>query len=187
MGASHSLRDHPQTAPDHSPIILHMKQHRARGKKPFKFENYWLHKREVRQVVQQAGESVRNNADPIRNLHHKIRSTQRRLGAWAAETYKLCVHTYLRRSKWVVQQLDHVEEAKRLSEGEFRLRISLREHIFNLSRIAEEKWRQRSGARWLRLVSNFHSHLVSNAWFCVSRSRIPIPPFLFSVGAPITH
>ncbi|KAJ3687618.1 hypothetical protein LUZ61_016782 [Rhynchospora tenuis] len=51
----------------------------------------------------------------------------------------------------MIRFLDLLEEYRNLSDIEFDLRISLREHAFNLIQIQEEKWKTRSGAVWLRL------------------------------------
>lgn len=65
---------------------------------------------------------------------------------------------------WVIQRLDRVEELRVLNSLEFMLRIRLRENIFKLAKVKEEKWKQRSGATWLRLGDNNtrYFHAVAN-------------------------
>lgn len=68
-------------------------------------------------------------------------------------------------SKWILQQLDRVEERREHNSVEFRLRITLREHIRNLAADKEAKWKQWSGCTWLKLEdkNTKYFHALANA------------------------
>lgn len=101
-------------------------------------------------MVQRAWNSVSAPLAPVRNFRIKLAAVGKELRAWAQVAFSK-KDTYLGRSKWVVQQLDRVEEKRNLNDHERGLRIKLREHIFHLALISETKWKQRSGNRWLQL------------------------------------
>lgn len=71
FGASVTLGDLPTTASDHAPLSLRLKPHVDRGKKQFKFENFWLKYDGIQEVVQSAWNSV-VNTDPAKNIQYKI-------------------------------------------------------------------------------------------------------------------
>lgn len=69
--------------------------------------------------------------NPIKKIKHKIIKVQRELRAWAHAKFEKW-DTYLECFKWVVWQLDRMEEVRNLNTMEFQLRIKLREHVFSM-------------------------------------------------------
>lgn len=100
-------------------------------------------------MITRAWHSISCN-NPVTRIQKKIAATRRELKKWATEKFRKR-DTYLSTSKWVLQQLDRVEECRTLNTHEFGLRIQLREHIFQLASDQEARWKQRSGVTWLKL------------------------------------
>lgn len=101
-------------------------------------------------VVEHAWNLPTGLTNPVSKFKRKIREVQKAMTIWAQQKFQ-ARDTYLSRSKWALQQIDRAEEVRDLNSNEFGLRIKLKEHIFQLAREKEAKWKQRSGCRWLKL------------------------------------
>lgn len=139
-GVSYDLRDLPATASDHVPLMLRLSPHVNPLRRTFRFETFWLNYTNIQEIVATAWESV-TIQNPVRRMQQKIYAIQRTLRSWAQEKFQKR-DTFLSRSKWVLRQLNTAEERRELNSVEFRLRISIREHIFILAADQETRWKQ---------------------------------------------
>lgn len=163
MGMTYMLQDLPQAVSDHAPLKLTIEPHRNQSKRPFRFELFWLNYQETRDIVERAWTSIQDRGNIARVIQRKIFAVQKALRRWSEEKFKSS-ETNLTRSKWVVRQLDRVEEHRNLNRVELQLRVMLKEHIFRLAAEKELKWKQRSRCTWLALGdrNTAYFHAVAN-------------------------
>lgn len=104
-----------------------------------------------------------NTSKSGKTFQLKLTRTLKALELWAQHKFGNRKN-FLEKSKWVLQCLDRAEERRSLTGIEFALRIRIREHIFQLAKEKEAKWKQRSGAQWLRLGdrNTRYFHAVAN-------------------------
>jgi hypothetical protein len=125
-------------------------QRNGRNNKPrFKLELYWLNYEDANLLIKQTWGTSKLSNNPAKNFALKLNKLRLALRDWANAKFRNA-DTHLENSKWVVHQLDKVEESRNLTPVERRLRVRLKEFIQNLANIQEEKWKQRSRCRWLR-------------------------------------
>ncbi|KAJ1688151.1 hypothetical protein LUZ63_019541 [Rhynchospora breviuscula] len=150
LPANFSLIDLPATTSDHAPLLLSLKPISSTCKRSFKLESFWLRATDFDSVVAHSWTQAPSAHDPAENLIGKLRFVAKSLTLWASVKFA-SYNVNLRRTKLVIRFLDLSEESRQLSIDEFLLRIALREHAFSLTQIQEEKWKQHSGATWLKL------------------------------------
>lgn len=148
-GVIYGLTDLPCTASDHVPLLLTIKLH-AQPKGQWHFENFWLMHSEVKDVVQTAWDIPCVHQNKARKFQFRLRNTMEALIKWSQQKFG-SRNSFMQKSKWVLQCIDRVEEKRMLTQIEIVLRIRIREHIFKMAKEKEAKWKQRSGAQWLRL------------------------------------
>lgn len=86
---------------------------------------------------------------PTNDFVLRTKKLQEALRTWHLQNFKNC-NEEMEGLKAKIIKFDQKEEQTPLSQDEFSERIKLRERVFELANVIEERWRQRARCKWLR-------------------------------------
>lgn len=151
------------TASDHSPLLLVCKQLQTQPKQ-YRLERFWFNFDEVKLMVNEVWSRKNSLADAVQFFDQKVQQMHKNLRDWHCKNHGFMA-THLENSKKAILMFDQIEEKRGLSEGEFQLRLLLRQRAFRLAFLTEIRWSQRARCRWLREGDNntryFHAYASS--------------------------
>ncbi|XP_073100627.1 uncharacterized protein [Elaeis guineensis] len=132
---------------DHSPIKLSLVSP-PNNHRPFRFDRRWLGHANLAEVVEDAWQSSGSPEDAILNLVLKIRATRKALKVWS-HNVRRATHENKDKLLHQIQDLDKKEEQTCLSSTERDPRDQHKRTLFDLYKLEEIYWKQRSKVNWI--------------------------------------
>ncbi|XP_020179632.1 uncharacterized protein [Aegilops tauschii subsp. strangulata] len=107
----------------------------------FRFENYWLHHSDFKQVVASAWSIPVGNLDSVKSLNAKFKILRRALKLWAKSLS--CLKSTIAKLNELLFMWDFFEEFRELDTHEWSCRAILKEQLLILLRNQQIYWKQR--------------------------------------------
>lgn len=133
------------TSSDHCPVMYSARTEFVRIRL-FRFENYWLHSARFGQMVKEEWGSQEKAVIPAQ-LHAKLCSLQRKIKYWTNQEFGL-IKRQLQTCTDFISWRDKVSETRPLTPLEKFITSLIKRRITIISRMEEEKWRQRAKVKW---------------------------------------
>jgi hypothetical protein len=148
LWGSPSLWVHPRDVSDHCPIVLRYNRVDW-GLTPFRFNNYWLHHKDFRPLVEEWWTSFSLSGWMRFILKEKLKGLKSVIRSWHKEVYG-AMDTKIRLLVEDIKDLDVKGELVVLSEEEVDSRKRKFSELWHLLKSKDSLIVQRSRARWLK-------------------------------------
>ncbi|XP_072950995.1 uncharacterized protein [Typha angustifolia] len=135
-----------RAASDHAPLLLNVPLTKAKVRRPFRFELYWMEYEECHKIVEDTWKR-RAGGNPMHAFMHHICDMRRSLREWS----RTAVGSVERRLKDTNTQLANLEDLDangQLTEEGLQMLRSAYNRQAALNRQLNIKWLQRSRLRW---------------------------------------
>src|SRR4051812_38229139 len=121
----------------------------------FRFENYWMHHKDFKAIVQNAWNIPVGFHDSAKKINAKFKNVRRGLKIWAKKLP--CLKAQICNVNATIDLLDVLEEMRTLTILEWNLRDLLKNLIISLLQDQNAYWKQRgklNGLSWVMRTQN---------------------------------
>ena len=133
---------------DHTPLLVDTRSIQQKTN-IFHYENHWCNNEELAQITRdRITRGTRGMATATR-INHGLRLVRAATRAWLKQ--RASDTTCLTNNMHLKEFLDAVEEWRRLTDGEFRLRQLCAQKIKTLTMQNSQKWKRRANIKWCNL------------------------------------
>ncbi|XP_072980120.1 uncharacterized protein [Typha angustifolia] len=150
MGNTEWMSEHPackvqhldQGASDHAPLLLNVPVMTTRGKRPFRFELYWMEYEECQNIMKDTW-TRHAGGNPMHAFTHQVSELRRSLSRWNREAVG-SVERRLKDTNTNLADLEELDANGQLAEEGVQRMRSLYNRKAALNRQLNIKWLQRS-------------------------------------------
>jgi hypothetical protein len=148
---------------DHVPCVVTIETKIPKAQ-IFRFENFWMHHSEFKEIVQAAWQIPTEYSDAAKRINAKLKNVRRGLKLWSKN--RPCLKKLIAQVNDTITMLDLFEEARPLSSEEWNLREILKSHVLTLVQNQRTYWKQRGKIKWVKLGNEntkfFHTKATIN-------------------------